>query len=113
MENLSAYSFNLYYIKGKDIVLHDFLSRQHGDSSNPHEIIPISFNMGKVLQQNYQNYANTYLVQTRSQSKANNARPSHTCTPLHAKAAGNVGKEIKPIVINDDYDEPMMNLILI
>ena len=25
--------------------------------------------MGKVLQQNYQNYAKTYLVQTRSQSK--------------------------------------------
>ena len=46
---LSAYSFNLYYIKGKDMVLSDFLSRQHGDSSNQHEIIPISFNMGKVL----------------------------------------------------------------
>ena len=57
LEILSAYSFNLYYIKGKDMVLSDFLSRQHGDSSNLHEIIPISFNMGKVLQQNYQNYA--------------------------------------------------------
>ena len=56
LEILSAYSFNLYYIKGKDMVLSDFLSRQHGDSSNPHEIIPFSFNMGKVLQQNYQNY---------------------------------------------------------
>ena len=66
LEILSAYSFNLYYIKGKDIVLSDFLSRQHGDNSNLHEIIPISFNMGKVLQQNYQNYAITYLVQTRS-----------------------------------------------
>ena len=49
LEILSAYSFNLYYIKGKDMVLSDFLSRQHGDSSNLHEIIPISFNMGKVL----------------------------------------------------------------
>ena len=56
LEILSAYSFNLYYIKGKDMVLSDFLSRQHGDMSNPHEIIPISFNMGKILQQNYQNY---------------------------------------------------------
>ena len=51
---LSAYSFYLYYIKGKDMVSSDFLSRQHRDSSNLHEIIPISFNMGKVLQQNYQ-----------------------------------------------------------
>ena len=75
LEILSAYSFNLYYIKGKDMVYSDFLSRQHGDSSNPNGTIPISFNMGKVLQQNYQNYAKTYLVQTRSQSKAKNARP--------------------------------------
>ena len=51
LEISSAYSFNLYYIKGKDMVLSDFLSRQHRDSSNLHEIIPISFNMGKVLQQ--------------------------------------------------------------
>ena len=75
LEIFSAYSFNLYYIKGKDMVLSDFLSRQHRDSSNLHEIIPISFNMGKVLQQNYQHYAKTYLVQTRSQSKDNNTRP--------------------------------------
>ena len=107
LEILSAYSFNLDYIKGKDMVLSDFLSRQYGDSSNQHEIIPISFNMGKVLQQNYQNYAKTYLVQTRSQSKAKNARPSDTCTPLCAKAVGKVRKEIKPIII-DDNDEPII-----
>ena len=47
LDILSAYSFNLYYIKGKDMVLSDFLSRQYGDSSNLHEIIPISFNMGE------------------------------------------------------------------
>ena len=35
VEILSAYSFNLYYIKGKDMVLSDFLSRQHRDKSNP------------------------------------------------------------------------------
>ena len=28
LEGLSAYSFNLYYIKGKDMILSDFLSRQ-------------------------------------------------------------------------------------
>ena len=48
LEILSAYSFNLYYIKGKDMVLSDFLSRQHGDNSNLHEIIPISFNMAYI-----------------------------------------------------------------
>ena len=45
IELLSPYSFNLYYIKGKDMVLSDFLSRQKMDSSNPHEIIPISFTL--------------------------------------------------------------------
>ena len=43
LELLSPYSFNLYYIKGKDMVLSDFLSRQKADDSNPHELIPISF----------------------------------------------------------------------
>ena len=86
----------------------DFLSRQHQDNSSPHEIIPISFNIGKILQQNYQIYANTYLVQTRSQTKASNARLSNTCTPLCAKAVGKVRKEIKPIVIDDEGDEPII-----
>ena len=41
LEILSSYSFNLYYIKGKDMVLSDFLSRQQGVNSDPHQIIPI------------------------------------------------------------------------
>ena len=71
--------------------------------------------MGKVLQHNYQNYAKIYLVQTRSQSKAKNARPSDTCTPLHAKAVEKVRKEIKPIVIDDDDndDDDMMMMIMV
>ena len=46
---LSPYSFNLYYMKGKDMILGDFLSRQRMDNSNPHEIIPISFKMQAIL----------------------------------------------------------------
>ena len=45
LEVLSAYSFNLYYMKGKDMILSDFMSRQEIDKSDPHEIIPISFDM--------------------------------------------------------------------
>ena len=51
------------------MVLNDFLSRQNNDDSNPHEMIPISFNMHKVLHENYYNMEN-YLVQTRSQAKS-------------------------------------------
>ena len=46
---LELLSFNLYYIKGKDMVLSDFLSRQKSDNSNPHEIIPISYSLRNVL----------------------------------------------------------------
>ena len=53
LELLSPYSFNLFYIKGKDMVLSDFLSRQKTDDSNPHEVIPISFNFRGVLQEKY------------------------------------------------------------
>ena len=54
------------------MVLSDFLSRQRNDNSNPHEIIPISFNMQSILQSNYYNIGKEkvgkYLVQTRSQA---------------------------------------------
>ena len=79
---------------------YNFLSRQHRDSSNPHEIIPILFNMGKVLQQNYQNYTKTFLVQTRSQNKAKNARISDTCSG--ATPIGKPKKEVKPFIIDDE-----------
>ena len=69
LELISSYSFNLYYIKGKDMVLSDFLSRQNNDDSTPHEIIPISFNMHKVLQENYYKI-DSYLVQTRSHARS-------------------------------------------
>ena len=57
LEVLSSYSFNLYYIKGKDMVLSDFLSRKMGDKSDPHQIIPISFNIEEVLLESCQNTA--------------------------------------------------------
>ena len=71
LELLSPYSFNLCYIKGKDNVLSDSLSRQKHENSNPHEIIPISFNMQNILHDKYYNIGNLekYLVQTWSQDK--------------------------------------------
>ena len=69
LELISSYSFNLYYIKGNNMVLSDFLSRQNNGDSDPYEIIPISFNMHKVLQENYYK-RDSYLVQTRSQARS-------------------------------------------
>ena len=67
LEVLSAYSFNLYYMKGKDMILSDFLSRQEIDKSDPHEIIPISFDMRAILNDKYyktEEEEDKYLVQT-------------------------------------------------
>ena len=53
LELISSYSFNLYYMKGKDMIFSDFLSWQKNDNSNPHEIITIYFNMCQILDDNY------------------------------------------------------------
>ena len=82
LELLSPYSFNLYYIKGKDMVLSDFLSRQKTDDSNPHELIPISFSLKDQVSDYFYRIDNEsnlprkdkYLVQTRSQVRASGIR---------------------------------------
>ena len=84
LEALSCYSFNLYYIKGKNMPLSDFLSRQKTDTFSPHEIIPISFNLRQVLHENYYGLkevteaTNTrmdkFLVQTRSQVRSSGVK---------------------------------------
>ena len=82
LELLSSYSFNLYYMKGKDMVLSDFLLRQSNDDSNPNEIIPISFNTYKILEDNRENFgkcnnhfsSEKYLIQTYSQAKMSGAK---------------------------------------
>ena len=83
LEVLSAYSFNLYYMKGKDMILSNFLSRQRVDRSNPHEIIPISFGMKAILKEKYYRIVNEskYLVQTHitSQRQRNKVTRSTQC----------------------------------
>ena len=49
LELISLYSFNLSFMKGKDMILSDFFSRQTHDNSDPHYIFPISFNMNNTL----------------------------------------------------------------
>ena len=61
------------------MILSDFLLKQKIDDRNPHEIIPISFNMREVLQERYYNLYNMrmgdeYLVQTRSQIKSSGVK---------------------------------------
>ena len=56
------------------MILSDFLSKQKHDNNNPHEIIPISFNMQNVLLFRYYNIGerkeDICLVQTRLQARS-------------------------------------------
>ena len=92
LEILSSYSFNLYYIKGKDMVLSDFLFRQLGDKSDPHQIIPISFNMKEVSREN--DGTNLPTVQNK---RCENHPPCKRLQILQIKEE----KEIKLIIIDD------------
>ena len=74
LELISSYSFNLYYMKGKDMILSDFLSRQGNDDSDPSEIIPISFNAYNILEENRnlgmcKKNEGKFLIQMHSQAK--------------------------------------------
>ena len=55
LEVLRAYSFNLSYMKGKNMILSDYLSRQRIDDSNPHEIIPLLIDMQAILRDRHYN----------------------------------------------------------
>ena len=82
LELSSPYSFNLYYIKGKDMVLSDFLSRQKLDNNNPHELIPISFSLKDQVSDYFYHIdyginipsQDKYLIQTRSQVRSSSVR---------------------------------------
>ena len=63
-------------MKGKDMILSDFLLRQNNEDSNPNEIIPISFDMYNILESNLNSFHKNnnfgdskYLIQMLSQAK--------------------------------------------
>ena len=100
LEILSGYAFNLYFVKGKDMKICDFLSRIDVDRGNPGEVIPISFNsfsmlntMRKVTLQQ----ANKLLIATRSSTKAEGT----TLPPVHG-----VQKHLDPAV-KPEHDKPV------
>ena len=54
------------------MILSEFSSRQRMENSNPHEIIPISFDMQAILKDRYYNVGkdSRYIIQIWSQVKA-------------------------------------------
>ena len=100
LEILSGYAFNLYFVKGKDMKICDFLSRIDVDRSNRGEVIPISsnsFSMLNTIRKVTLYQANKLLVTTRSKTKAEGA----TQPPAHG-----VQKHLDPAV-KPEHDKPV------
>ena len=77
LERLSAYSFNLYYVKGRDMILADYLSRHRNKDLDPSELIPISFCCLSVFRSflETQHGLEVYNIGTRSSTKASGEKP--------------------------------------
>ena len=92
LEALSYFTFHLYYVKGKDMILCDFLSQIQVDDGDPLDLIPITYNVLTVLQDTYACLADNYLIVTRSQrAKAGLPAPP----PVHGAKKG-VNPNLKP-----------------
>ena len=48
IENLNEYKFDIYFLKGKEMHISDFLSRHPDDEDSPNEIIPIAFMLQEI-----------------------------------------------------------------
>ena len=72
LDRLSAYSFNLYYVKGRDMILADYLSRNRGKDMDPSELIPISSCCMDIYRGSLDIEAGSavYNIGTRSSTKA-------------------------------------------
>ena len=72
LDRLSAYSFNLYYVKGRDMILSDYLSRHRQKDLDPSELIPISFCCLKVYRGLIDDKIgeDIFCIKTRSSAKA-------------------------------------------
>ena len=100
LEILSGYAFNLYFVKGKDMKICDFLSRIDVDRGNPGEVIPISFNsfsMLNIIRIVTLHQANKLLVTTRSKTKAEGA----ALPPVHG-VQNHLDPAVKP-----EHDKPV------
>ena len=68
LDRLATYSFNLYYVKGRDMIMADYLSHHRTKDSDTSELIPISFcplaTYYKCLEEN------AYCIGTRASAKA-------------------------------------------
>ena len=70
LKHLSGYCFNLYYVKGKDMILCDYLPRIAVDKGDPSEVILISFNALAQYRLSLDYVTEAFMAATRSGTSA-------------------------------------------
>ena len=68
LDRLAAYSFNLYFVKGRDMITADYLSHHQTKDSDTSELIPISFCPMTAYHRCLEE--NAYRIGTRASAKA-------------------------------------------
>ena len=107
LELITSYSFNLYYMKEKNMILSNFLSGQTHDDSNPHEIILISFHMYKALHETYYSIETKewYLAQTQLQMKSSGIALPNVCGAKKKLDTNVLPEKQKPQLQNKQVDK--------
>ena len=77
IRKLGPLPFNLYYVKGKDLILTDFLSWIKSDDSDPSKVLPISF-----VDMQITNPSPEYKLEIHTHSSAK--REGATVPPVHS-----------------------------
>ena len=77
LDKLLAYSFNLYYVKGRDMILAYYLSRHRNKDLDSSELIPISFCCLRVFKSllETKHGLEVYNIGTRASTKASGEKP--------------------------------------
>ena len=69
LDHLAKFKFSLYYIKGKDMILADFLSRIAVDEGDPSICEPISFNVIALRDEKFNSLVDTFCIATRNATR--------------------------------------------
>ena len=102
LDRLSAYSFNLYYVKGRDMILADYLSRHRNKDLDPSELIPISFCCLTVFRSLLETQHGLEVYVVRRRGRLAPCQPLSVCALLpayernrHLWPPGNLGHRLR------------------
>ena len=95
---LSHFTFHLYYVKGKDMILCDFLSRVAADGGDPMDLVPVAFNTFTILKERYSHMAEfkTMMAELKVMTRVQRAAAGIAAPPPVHGANKSVDPSIKP-----------------